>query len=75
MRVSTDNDRQVIDLQRDALLAVGVDGRHLYEDRASGSRSDRSGLSAALAFLQRGITWWSGSLTGWVARCRISWKQ
>src|SRR5271168_2559301 len=54
MRVSTDNDRQVMDLQRDALLAAGVDGRHLYEDRASGSRSDRSGLAAALTFVQPG---------------------
>jgi DNA invertase Pin-like site-specific DNA recombinase len=54
MRVSTDNDRQVADLQRDALLVAGVDGRHLYEDRASGSRGDRSGLAAALAFLQSG---------------------
>ncbi len=33
MRVSTDGDRQVMDLQRDALLAAGVDERHLYEDR------------------------------------------
>jgi hypothetical protein len=54
MRVSTDNDRQVMDLQRDALLVAGVDGRHLYEDCASGSRSDRSGLAAALAFLKPG---------------------
>ena len=29
MRVSTDGDRQVLDLQRDALLAAGVDERHL----------------------------------------------
>jgi hypothetical protein len=29
MRVSTDGDRQVMDLQRDALLAAGVDERHL----------------------------------------------
>lgn len=43
-----------MDLQRDALLASGVDGRHLYEDRASGSRSDRSGLAAALTFVQPG---------------------
>jgi S1-C subfamily serine protease len=28
MRVSTDGDRQVMDLQRDALLAAGVDERH-----------------------------------------------
>ena len=41
MRVSTDADRQVMDLQRDALLAVGVDERHLHQDKASGARDDR----------------------------------
>jgi DNA invertase Pin-like site-specific DNA recombinase len=30
MRVSTSGDRQVLDLQRDALLAAGVDARHLF---------------------------------------------
>ena len=54
MRVSTDADRQVFDLQRDALLAAGVDGRHLFEDRVSGSRDTRDGLSKAFAFLQAG---------------------
>jgi DNA invertase Pin-like site-specific DNA recombinase len=54
MRVSTDGDRQVLDLQRDALLAAGVDERHLYEDHASGGRGDRSGLAKALAFLRSG---------------------
>jgi hypothetical protein len=34
-----------MDLQRDALLGTGVDERHLFEDRASGSRSDRAGLA------------------------------
>jgi DNA invertase Pin-like site-specific DNA recombinase len=53
MRVSTDGDRQVMDLQRDALLAAGVDERHLFEDRASGSRGDRAGLAAALIFHRR----------------------
>ena len=60
MRVSTDGDRQVMDLQRDALLAAGVDERHLYEDRASGNRGDRAGLSNALGFLRAGdclIVW------------------
>jgi DNA invertase Pin-like site-specific DNA recombinase len=52
MRVSTDSDRQSLDLQRDALLAAGVDERHLFEDRVSGSRSMRDGLNAALAFLK-----------------------
>jgi DNA invertase Pin-like site-specific DNA recombinase len=54
MRVSTDGDRQVLDLQRDALLAAGVDERHLFEDRVSGSRADRAGLARALAFLRVG---------------------
>jgi DNA invertase Pin-like site-specific DNA recombinase len=36
MRVSTDGDRQVMDLQRDALLAAGVDER-----QARRSRRDR----------------------------------
>jgi DNA invertase Pin-like site-specific DNA recombinase len=54
MRVSSDGDRQVLDLQRDALLAVGVDERHLFEDHASGSRSDHPGLAKALAFVRPG---------------------
>ena len=54
MRVSTDGDRQVMDLQRDALLAAGVDERHLFDDRASGSRGDRAGLAKALAFVRSG---------------------
>ena len=37
MRVSSDSDRQTTNLQRDALLAVGVDTRHLFEDHASGA--------------------------------------
>ena len=54
MRVSSDSDRQTTDLQRDALLAAGVDERHLFEDKASGARSDRSGLAAALDFVRAG---------------------
>ena len=54
MRISTDSERQVLDLQRDALLSAGVDGRHLFEDRASGSRGDRAGLAKALAFIEPG---------------------
>ena len=50
MRVSSDGDRQALDLQRDALLAAGVDERHLFEDHASGSRGERAGLAKALAF-------------------------
>ena len=54
MRVSTDGDRQVFDLQRDALLSVGVDQRHLFEDRTSGARKERAGLAEALAFIKPG---------------------
>lgn len=38
MRVSSESDRQHTDLQRDALLAAGVDERHLFEDKSSGAR-------------------------------------
>ena len=44
MRVSTNGDRQVLDLQRDALLSAGVDERHLFDDRATGSRGEPSTL-------------------------------
>ena len=40
-RVSTDGPDQTTDLQRDALIEAGVDPRHLFEDRVSGSRGDR----------------------------------
>ena len=36
MRVSTDGNRQALDLERDALLATGVDERHLFDDHANG---------------------------------------
>ena len=54
MRVSTDNDRQVLDLQRDALLSAGVDERQLFDDHVSGGQGDRPGLAKALAFLRPG---------------------
>jgi len=54
MRVSSDNDRQTTALQRDALLAAGVDERHLFEDKASGARDDRPGLAGALEFVRAG---------------------
>lgn len=53
MRVSSLDDRQSVDLQRDALLAAGVDERHLYSDKASGARDDRLGLQACLEYLKR----------------------
>ena len=54
MRVSSGSDRQTTDLQRDALIAAGVDSRHIFEDHASGTKDDRSGLSEALAFVRSG---------------------
>ena len=55
-RISTDGGRQSADLQRDALIAAGVDARHIYGDKLSGSRDDRPGLKACLAFLNSGDT-------------------
>ena len=54
MRVSSDSDRQNTNLQRDALLAAGIDIRHLFEDHASGAKDDRPGLAKALAFVRPG---------------------
>jgi DNA invertase Pin-like site-specific DNA recombinase len=54
MRVSSESDRQTTDLQRDALLAAGVDGRHLFEDHAAGAKDDQPGLVKALAFVRPG---------------------
>ena len=54
MRVSSETDRQTTDLQRDALLAAGVDPRQLFTDKASGARDDRPGLQQALAYVHAG---------------------
>jgi DNA invertase Pin-like site-specific DNA recombinase len=56
MRVSKADGSQVFDLQRDALLAAGVQPGHLYEDLASGQRDDRPGLAACLKALRPGDT-------------------
>ena len=78
MRVSTDSDRQVLDLQRDALLAAGVDERHLFEDRASGSRGDRTGLAKALAFIKAGdclVVWKLDRLGRSLPHCKTACKS
>ncbi len=56
MRVSKSDGSQVLDLQRDALLAAGVTEERLYEDLASGRKDDRPGLFACLKALQPGNT-------------------
>ena len=42
--------------QRDALIAAGVDARHLFEDKASGARDDRPGLKNCLDYVKTGDT-------------------
>ena len=54
MRVSKADGSQVLDLQRDALLAAGAGAEHLYEDLASGRRDDRPGLAACVKALRKG---------------------
>src|SRR5437870_3288701 len=56
MRVSKADGSQVLDLQRDALIAAGVKRSHLYEDQASGKKDDRPSLEACLKALRQGDT-------------------
>lgn len=56
MRVSKADGSQTLDLQRDALLAAGVEPGHLYEDRASGRTEERPGLEAVRKALRAGDT-------------------
>ncbi len=56
MRVSKADGSQTTDLQRDALVAAGVDQAQLYEDHVSGKREDRPRLTACLKALRDGDT-------------------
>src|SRR5580704_14140756 len=56
VRVSKADGSQTTDLQREALLAAGVDPQHIYEDTTSGKRDDRPGLVACLKALRQGDT-------------------
>lgn len=53
-RVSKADGSQSLDLQRDALLAAGVDEDRIYTDRASGKKDERPGLEACLKALREG---------------------
>ncbi|MCY3753413.1 MAG: recombinase family protein [Alphaproteobacteria bacterium] len=53
-RVSKADGSQSLDLQRDALLAAGVDEERIYADRASGKKDERPGLEACLKALREG---------------------
>ena len=56
MRVSKADGSQSTDLQRDALLAAGVEPSKLYEDHASGKKDDRPQLAACLKGMRTGDT-------------------
>jgi DNA invertase Pin-like site-specific DNA recombinase len=56
MRVSKADGSQSTDLQRDALMAVGIGTDSLYEDMASGKKDERPQLAACLKALRRGDT-------------------
>ena len=55
-RVSKADGSQVLDLQTDALIKVGVPAHRIYQDRVSGKTAKRPGLSACLKALQPGNT-------------------
>lgn len=56
MRISKVDGSQTTNLQRDALVAAGIDGDRLYEDHASGKRDSRPGLDACTKALRDGDT-------------------
>ena len=56
MRVSKNNGSQTLDLQRDALVAAGVQEDRIYQDSTSGKNEDRPGLQNCLKALQKGNT-------------------
>lgn len=54
IRISTG--QQVLDQQREALLAAGIEPSHIYEDKISGVRTSRPGLDALLSYAREGDT-------------------
>ena len=52
MRVSKNDGSQTLDLQKDALIAAGVDKDRLYHDCISSKKDSRPGLEACLKALQ-----------------------
>lgn len=51
-RVSTARQGQSLDTQREALLDVGCDPKHIYSDTISGAKWSRPGLDDALAYMR-----------------------
>ncbi len=56
IRVSKSDGSQILDLQYDALLAIGVGSKRIYKDLSSGRKDDRPGLRACIKALQPGNT-------------------
>ena len=56
MRVSKSDGSQKLILQKDALLADGVEENRIYHDLASGRKDKRPGLEACMKALQSGNT-------------------
>ena len=54
IRVSKSDGSQKLDLQKDALIADGIDESRIYQDTASGRKDKRLGLEACLKALQPG---------------------
>ncbi len=54
VRISKSDGSQVLDLQKDALIAAGVKEDSIYQDQASGKKDDRLGLTACLKALREG---------------------
>ncbi len=55
-RISKADGTQVLDLQKDALVAAGVDPENIYDDKASGKKDERPALAACIKALQKGDT-------------------
>ena len=62
-RVSKTDGSQSPELQREALVAAGVDADGIYEDRAAGAKENRPGLEACLRALPDGdvLVVWSSN--------------
>lgn len=67
VRVSTND--QNTDLQRNALNCAGCE--RIFEDKISGTKSDRPGLKNCSGHYRQETLWLSGSWTGWGAVCGI----
>lgn len=68
-RVSKADGSQVHDLQRDALVAVGVDPDHIYEDAASGRAIRAPASTPASRRYVAATRWLCGSSIGWGVTC------